>query len=68
MQAFLLLFIGVLTGPSIDAGYMSYVLALGVFLSAFGLLMTSLCHEYWQFMLLKVLLSVSGVVACFCQM
>lgn len=51
MQAFLLLFIGVLTGPLIDAGYMSIVLATGTFLSAFGLLMTSLCHVYWQFML-----------------
>jgi MFS family permease len=51
MQAFLLLFVGVLTGPLIDAGYMSHVLALGTFLSAFGLFMTSLCHTYWQFIL-----------------
>ena len=51
MQAFLLLFVGVLSGPLIDAGYMSHVLALGMCLSAFGLFMTSLCHTYWQFML-----------------
>ena len=30
---------------------MGHVLALGTFLSAFGLFMTSLCHTYWQFML-----------------
>ena len=51
MQAFLLLFVGVLTGPLIDGGYTGHVLALGTFLSAFGLFMTSLCHTYWQFML-----------------
>ena len=35
----------------IDAGYTSHVLALGTVLSALGLLMTSICHVYWHFML-----------------
>ena len=51
MQAYLLLFAGVLSGPLIDAGYMRHTLVLGTVLIIFGLMMTSLCIQYWQFML-----------------
>ena len=51
MQAFLLLFAGFLAGPAFDAGYFRHLLGAGAFLTTFGLMMTSLCHEYWQVLL-----------------
>lgn len=51
LQAFLLLFVGVLSGPAYDAGYFNTLLGLGTLLVVFGLMMTSLCTEYWQLML-----------------
>ncbi|RFU27421.1 hypothetical protein B7463_g8925, partial [Scytalidium lignicola] len=47
-QAFLLLIIGVFTGPLYDAGFFRELLWAGSFLTVFSLMMTSLCTEYWQ--------------------
>ena len=51
IQAFLLLIVGVATGPLFDAGYFHYLLTGGGFLIVFGQYMTSLCTTYWQVML-----------------
>jgi MFS family permease len=51
IQAFLLLMIGVLTGPAYDAGYFRALITLGSFLIPFGFMMLSLCKEYWQVLL-----------------
>lgn len=51
IQAFLLLLVGVATGPLFDAGFFQYLLYAGSFLIVFGVYMTSLCTEYWQVML-----------------
>ncbi|KAI9810734.1 MAG: hypothetical protein M1827_006072 [Pycnora praestabilis] len=51
IQAFLLLIIGVVTGPIYDAGYFYALVWTGSFLVIFGVMMTSLCTEYWQIML-----------------
>lgn len=51
IQAFLLMLIGVITGPLFDAGYFHLLLVTGSFMIPFGLMMTSLATEYWQFML-----------------
>ena len=51
VQAFTILFIGVLTGPLYDAGYLRTLLVLGTFGVVFGHMMLSLCHEYWQVLL-----------------
>jgi Major Facilitator Superfamily len=51
MQAFLLLFIGALTGPLYDYGYFRHLLATGTFLTVFGLMMVSICSEFWHFVL-----------------
>lgn len=51
IQAFLLLIIGVGTGPLFDAGYFNVLLWAGAFLVTFGMFMTSLCTQYWQVML-----------------
>ena len=51
LQAFLLLIVGVITGPLYDAGYFRTLLFTGSFLTVFGMMMTSICTEYWQVIL-----------------
>lgn len=51
IQAFLLLLVGVVTGPLYDAGYFRALIVTGSFLVVCGLMMTSICTEYWQFVL-----------------
>jgi len=55
IQAFLLLIVGVVTGPVFDAGGFYILIALGSFLVVFGLFMTSLCTQYWQVMLAQAI-------------
>lgn len=51
MQVFFLFFIGVFGGRATDAGYFRHVYMSGVILQVLGIMMTSLCKEYWQFFL-----------------
>lgn len=51
IQAFLLLIIGVVTGPAYDAGYFRALITTGAVLIPLGFMMTSLAKEYWQTML-----------------
>ncbi len=51
VQSFLLIAIGVLTGPAYDAGYFKALIWTGSFLVVFGFIMTSFCTSYWQVML-----------------
>jgi len=51
IQAFLLLIIGVATGPMYDAGYFRTLVLVGSFLTVFGMMMTSISTTYWQVML-----------------
>ncbi|RDW62387.1 MFS general substrate transporter-25 [Coleophoma cylindrospora] len=51
LQAFLLRFIGVITGPLYDIGYFRTLIATGTFLVVFGTMMTSLGTQYWHFLL-----------------
>lgn len=55
IQAFLLMIVGAVTGPLYDAGYFYYLISTGSFLVTFGLMMTSLCTEYWQVMLAQAI-------------
>jgi MFS family permease len=48
IQAFLLLLVGVVSGPVYDAGYFRHLITTGAVLIPFGFMMTSLAHEYWQ--------------------
>ncbi|KAF2110083.1 major facilitator superfamily domain-containing protein, partial [Lophiotrema nucula] len=48
VQAWLLISIGVLSGPFFDIGYFRSMLFVGNFLVVFGIMMLSLCKEYWQ--------------------
>lgn len=49
----LCLFIGgaFFAGPLFDIGYLKPMLAIGTTLTVLGLMMTSICSEYWQFLL-----------------
>ncbi|KAI9930678.1 hypothetical protein MW887_011433 [Aspergillus wentii] len=51
IQGFLLLFVGVLCGRAFDAGYFYPVVALGIILEVFGMMMTSLSTTYYQIFL-----------------
>ncbi|USP82685.1 uncharacterized protein yc1106_09959 [Curvularia clavata] len=48
VQAWLLIVIGVLSGPLFDLGYFRSMLLLGNFLVVFGIMMLSLSTTYWQ--------------------
>ncbi|KAF2192610.1 MFS general substrate transporter [Zopfia rhizophila CBS 207.26] len=48
VQAWLLIMVGVLSGPLFDLGYFRPMLFLGNFLVVFGIMTLSLCKEYWQ--------------------
>ena len=50
-QGFLLLLIGILTGPIYDLGYFRALVMIGSFLVTFGMIMTSLATEYYQIFL-----------------
>ncbi|KAF2634175.1 MFS general substrate transporter [Massarina eburnea CBS 473.64] len=60
LQAFLFVFGGVITGPLYDRGYLRTLVRLGSALVVLGLVMTSLCSKYWQFMLAQGLLTGLG--------
>jgi hypothetical protein len=52
IQAFLLLFVGgLITGPIFDAGYIRGLVLVGSVAAVFGMMMTSICIEYWQVVL-----------------
>ncbi len=54
-QAFLLLLVGVISGPVYDAGYFRYLITTGAVLIPLGFMMTSLSHKYWQTMLAQAI-------------
>jgi len=48
VQAFLVVFIGVFTGPLFDMGYLRVMIVTGCFLTVFGMMMTSLATTFYQ--------------------
>jgi MFS family permease len=52
IQGFLLLLIGgLITGPIFDAGYLRALVIFGSAAVVLGMMMTSICKEYWQLIL-----------------
>lgn len=47
-QGFLMICVGVITGPLYDMGYLHYLIYIGTFLNVFGLMMTSLSTTYYE--------------------
>ncbi|KUJ09758.1 MFS monocarboxylate transporter-like protein [Mollisia scopiformis] len=61
IQAFMLLIVGgIVTGPIFDAGYLRALVFTGSFLVVFGMMMTSICHEYWQIILAQGIVVGAG--------
>lgn len=61
LQVFLLMLGGALTGTLYDSGRFRAMLYVGSFLMVFGLMMTSMCHSYWQFILAQSICAGSGM-------
>ncbi|KAK9430090.1 major facilitator superfamily domain-containing protein [Lipomyces doorenjongii] len=59
-QAFLLVLVGVITGPIFDRGYCKTLVVVGSLMVVFGMMMTSLCTEYWQVMLSQAIICGLG--------
>lgn len=51
IQAYMVLFVGFLSGPIFDRGYFRILLLVGSFLVVFGHMMLSLCSNFWQVLL-----------------
>jgi MFS family permease len=51
IQSFMLLTVGVFSGPLYDKGHLRILLIVGSFGIVFGHMMLSLCHTYWQVLL-----------------
>ena len=51
IQGFLLIFVGVITGPLYDLGYLRTLIWAGTFLMVFGIMMASIATEYYQIFL-----------------
>jgi hypothetical protein len=65
IQAFLLLIVGMVSGPIYDAGYFHSLLIGGSFMLVLGQMMLSLCHEYWQVLLAQAICIGVGTGALF---
>ncbi|KAF2660427.1 MFS general substrate transporter [Lophiostoma macrostomum CBS 122681] len=65
IQAFLLLMVGMLTGPVYDAGYFRSLLFIGTFMLVFGQMMVSLCTEYYQVLLAQAFCMGIGCACLF---
>jgi MFS family permease len=48
IQAFLVLFVGVVSGRALDAGYYHVLFAVGMLLQVCGMMLTSLSTKYYQ--------------------
>ncbi|KAK9461674.1 putative mfs monocarboxylate transporter protein [Lipomyces oligophaga] len=51
IQAFILVIMSIVVGPVFDRGYFRTLVISGSVTVVFGMMMTSLCTEYWQVML-----------------
>ncbi|KAE8387817.1 MFS general substrate transporter [Aspergillus alliaceus] len=55
IQAFLLLLVGVVTGPLYDSGYFRTLVITGSFLVMCGFMALSVCTQYWQVLLAQAI-------------
>lgn len=65
LQTFLLIFGGVVSGVIFDKGHLKLLLYSGTFLIVFGMMMTSLCRQYWQAILAQGLVTGLGYACIF---
>ena len=48
LQGSLLLLLGLITGPLYDLGYLHLLINTGTVFTILGMMLTSLCHNYWE--------------------
>ena len=60
IQTFTLMFIGVISGRLLDAGYLRIQLYTGIFLEVFGMMMASISTKYWQILVSQGICSGFG--------
>ncbi|KAK7202416.1 major facilitator superfamily domain-containing protein [Myxozyma melibiosi] len=60
LQAFLLLIVGIFSGPFFDLGFFRPLMLTGSIIVVLGLVFTSLCKEYWQLILAQGILTGIG--------
>ncbi|PQE05482.1 MFS monocarboxylate transporter protein [Rutstroemia sp. NJR-2017a BBW] len=65
IQAFLLLLVGVITGPLFDAGRLRLLLCTGTLLVVLGLMMTSISKTYWEVLLAQAICMGIGLGCLF---
>ncbi|KAF2843200.1 major facilitator superfamily transporter [Patellaria atrata CBS 101060] len=65
LQVFFMLFGGPFVGKIFDDYGPRYILIVGSFLHVFGLMMTSICKEYYQFLLAQAVCSAIGASMAF---
>ena len=51
IQGSLLLLLGLFTGPLYDLGYLHILVNTGTVFTVLGMMLTSLCHNYWEVLL-----------------
>jgi drug/metabolite transporter (DMT)-like permease len=51
IQTFTMMFVGVLSGRLLDAGYLRPQLCAGIFLEVLGLILVSISTKYWQILI-----------------
>ncbi|KAJ3500922.1 hypothetical protein NM208_g17043 [Fusarium decemcellulare] len=66
ISVFLLFFVGTLTGRLVDAGYFRHVFIAGMVFQVTGVLVTSVCTEYWHFLVAQGVLVGLGNGCIFC--
>jgi MFS family permease len=60
MQMFFHFFLGMFSGRALDAGLFHWVIIPGVLIGSLGIMMTSLCTQYWQLFLAQGVLNGIG--------
>ncbi|RMZ72255.1 monocarboxylate permease [Pyrenophora seminiperda CCB06] len=65
LELFVMFFPGPIVGFMYDSHGPKYLLFIGTFFHVFGLMMTSLCSEYWQFILAQGICSPLGLNCIF---
>ncbi|KAF4965492.1 hypothetical protein FSARC_6725 [Fusarium sarcochroum] len=66
VSVFLLFFVGALTGRLVDAGYFRWVFGVGIILQVSGVMVTSICTDYWHFFAAQGVVVGLGHSCVFC--
>ncbi|KAF5677309.1 monocarboxylate transporter [Fusarium heterosporum] len=66
ISVFLLFFVGTWTGRLVDAGYFRWVFGVGIVLQVSGVMLTSVCTNYWHYFAVQGVVVGLGHSCVFC--